>query len=154
MSISTLFWLIGVSITGKVVDYATCPDGREAGLSYLGLRLLGGGKKRKYKQKPAHCNVCNQTFPNAGVKANHKCKKDRPDAIPAPTDLGFEPTTMWCVICSCGRGLCRYWGGENKDGKGGHLGCHDVEQVRAERRNNYVAARDEYYAQEKQAGIL
>ena len=151
MSISTLFWLIGVSITGKVVDYATCPDGTEAGLSFLGLRLLGGGKRKKRKQEPAHCNDCNRDFPNAGAKALHKCKKDRPDAIPAPE--GFERTTYRCVICRCGAGLCRFWGGVNKDGKGGHLGCHDVEQVRAADNKKSNASREGYRAREKQQGI-
>ena len=153
MSISTLFWLIGVSITGKVVDYATCPDGREAGLSYLGLRLLGGARKATLE-----CPHCERKFKTPAGRQRHINEKhnkpQRPDPIPAPTHLGFEPTTYWCMICHCGAGLCRYWGGENKDGKGGHHGCDDVEQHRAARREKANAVRDEYRAQEKQQGIL
>ncbi len=159
MSISTLFWLIGVSITGKVVDYATCPDGREAGLSYLGLRLLGGGKR-------CYCDVkgCTNRGPfkstralGAHISMVHKGRNPNPkgpDAIPAPTHLGFEPTTFSCVICFCGAGLCKYWGGKNGNRTGGHLGCDDVEEARAAHSKKSAAHRVEYRSQEKQAGIL
>ena len=37
----------------------------------------------------------------------------------------------------------------NKDGKGGHHGCDDVEQVRAARNAKHNTVRNRYIAQEK-----
>ena len=153
-SITRLFDLIGHSISGYPAVHH---------------RLLGGGKKKTHwvpgvgwkdgpapsaKKKKKWCDKCKSNRPAAGFNNHYKnCGAARPDPIPAPTHLGFEPTTYWCNICKCGAGLCRYWGGENNDRRGGHHGCDDADEVRAASNKRKHAVRDEAMAQEKQQGV-